>query len=89
MFLQSNAEHIPRLQGKKQGKKGGEEEKSGGARHKGLSYFLCHLLASAFTAILLHHVKDCKQANNNSVSETTVREGHTMFWRFLCHQLGR
>lgn len=79
MFLQSNAEHIPRLQGgKKHERKGGEEEKGGGGRHKGPSYFLCHLLASTFTAIPLHHVKDCKQANNNSASETTVRERHIL-----------
>ncbi len=57
--------------------KRGEEEKRGGGGHKGVSYFLCHLLASTFTAIPLHHVKDCKQANNNSASETTVRERHT------------
>lgn len=79
MFLQSNAEHIPHLQGKnKEKKKGGGGEKRGGGRHKGPSYFLCHLLASTFTAIPLHHVKDCKQANNNSASETTVRERHTL-----------
>lgn len=79
MFLQSNAEHIPRLQGKNKKKKtGGKEEQRGGGGHKGVSYFLCHLLASTFTAIPLHHVKDCKQANNNSASETTVREQHTL-----------
>lgn len=63
---------------KKEKKRVGEEEKRGGGRHKGPSYFLCHLLASTFTAIPLHHVKDCKQANNNSASETTVREWHTL-----------
>lgn len=69
---------FPRLQGKNKKKRVEEEEKGGGGRHKGPSYFLCHLLASTFTAIPLHHVKDCKQANNNSASETTVRERHTL-----------
>lgn len=90
MFLQSNAEHISRLQGKTRGgEREGAKKKSRGGRHKGLSYFLCHLLASTFTAIPLHHVKDCKQANNNSVSETTERVQHPLSWRSLCHQLGR
>lgn len=90
MFLQSNAEHIPPFAGKKQEKEEGEKRgKAERGRHKGLSYFLCHLLASTFTAIPLHHVKDCKQANNNSVSETTARERHTLSWRSLSHQLGR
>lgn len=91
MFLQSNAEHIPPFAGKKQEKKGGEKgRKEEGGRHKGSSYFLCHLLASTFTAFPLHHVKDCKQANNNSASETTVRERHTvLLWRSLYRQLRR
>lgn len=90
MFLQSNAEHISRLQGKTRGgEREGAKKKSRGGRHKGLSYFLCHLLASTFTAIPLHHVKDCKQENNNSVSETTERVQHPLSWRSLCHQLGR
>lgn len=71
------------------GEREGAKKKSRGGRHKGLSYFLCHLLASTFTAIPLHHVKDCKQANNNSVSETTERVQHPLSWRSLCHQLGR
>lgn len=63
----------------KQGKKRVEKRrKEEGVRHKGLSYFLCHLLASTFTAIPLHHVKDCKQANNNSALETTAREQCTL-----------
>lgn len=78
MFLQSNAEYISPFAREKQKKRVEEEEKGGGGRHKGPSYFLCHLLASTFTAIPLHHVKDCKQANNNSASETTVREQHTL-----------
>lgn len=80
---------FPVCRGKKTRKKGGEKKDSRGGRHKGLSYFLCHLLASTFTAIPLHHVKDCKQANNNSVSETTARERHTLSWRSFCHQLRR
>lgn len=90
MFLQSNAEHIPPFAGKKHEKRGREGEKRGGGRHKGSSYFLCHLLASTFTAFPLHHVKDCKQANNNSASETTVRERHiVLLWRSLYRQLRR
>lgn len=78
MFLQSNAEHIPCLKGKNKKKRDREKEKGGGGRHKGLSYFLCHLLASTFTAIPLHHVKDCKQANSNSALEATARERRTL-----------
>lgn len=80
---------FPHLQGKNKKKRGWEEEKRGGGRHKGSSYFLCHLLASTFTAFPLHHVKDCKQANNNSASETTVRERHIVSWRSLNLQLRR
>lgn len=61
VFLQSNAEHIPVYRGKR--KKENKEAEIGG-RQKGLSYFLCHLMASISTAIPLHHVKNSKQVNN-------------------------
>lgn len=80
---------FPVCREKQGGEREGAKKKSRGGRHKGLSYFLCHLLASTFTAIPLHHVKDCKQANNNSVSETTARVQHPLSWRSLCHQRGR
>lgn len=80
---------FPVCREKQGGEREGAKKKSRGGRHKGLSYFLCHLLASTFTTIPLHHVKDCKQANNNSVSETTERVQHPLSWRSLCHQLGR
>lgn len=84
MFLQWNAEYTPLFAG------GGREKEGGrrGDRHKGLSYFLCHLLSCTSAAIPLHHVKDCKQANNNSASETTVREKNTLSSP-LCQQTSR
>lgn len=69
---------------------GEKRRKEEGGRHKGLSYFLCHLLARTFAAFPLHHVKDCKQANNNSTSETTEREQHiVLLWRSVDLQLRR
>lgn len=68
MFLQSNAQHIPRVQGKRLDKK-----RRGAGRHKGLSYFLYHLLTNTFTAIPFHHVKHCKQANDNSFTKASQR----------------
>lgn len=58
MFLQYNARHIPPLAGGETREiKGGGGGRGTGGGHKGRSYFLCHLLASTFTAIPLHHVR--------------------------------
>lgn len=80
MFLQSNTEHIPTFAGEKNPKinTGRVEDKKGGGRHKGLSYFLCHLLASTFTAFSLHHVKDCKQATQTTTAHQRPHEGHVV-----------
>lgn len=74
---------LPRFRGKKTRGNGRSGARGGGGegRHKGLSYFLCHLLASTFTAVPLHHVKDCKQENNNRVPGSAVRERRTLSWR--------
>lgn len=47
-------------------------EKRRGEDIKDCLIFCAIYWASTFTAIPLHHVKDCKQANNNSALETTV-----------------
>lgn len=53
MFLQSNAEH------QKKERKGEEEG-------RGTVSFSVPFTGWFFTAVALHDVKDCKQANNNS-----------------------